>query len=59
LTGILPDFSSGFSSPGGWLWWAQTTINSFNRGNLLFVIGGIILAAVMIGWIIDQVKNPK
>lgn len=59
LTGVLPDFSAGFSQPGGWLWWAQTTINSFNRGNLLFVICGIILAVVVIGYIIDQVKNPR
>lgn len=59
MSSVLPDFYSGFSAPGGWLWWAQTTINSVNRGNLLFVIGGILLAAVIIGWVIDQVKNPR
>jgi hypothetical protein len=59
LDGVLPDFSGGFSDPGGWLYWAQVTINSVNRGNLLFVMGGIILASLLIAWIIDQVKNPR
>lgn len=54
--GILPDFGATI---GQWLFWAQKTVDIVNQGNLLFVVGGILLATLVIGWVIDRVKNPR
>lgn len=54
--GVLPPFSFDESQ---WLFYARKIINIVNQGNLLYVIGGILLAILVLGWMIEQVKNPR
>lgn len=51
----MPDFYSGVDT---WLGLAQQTVASVNRGNLLYMIAGILVASVILEWVINKVKNP-
>lgn len=55
-SGILPDFGGTISQ---WLFYARKTVEMINAGNLLYVVGGILLASLVVSWVIDQVKNPR
>jgi len=55
-SGALPPFSLDVNV---WLFYGRKVIQMINRGNLLFVMGGILMAGLVLGWAIDQVKNPR
>ncbi len=38
---------------------AEDVISLVNRGNLLYIVGGVLVAAMLLSWAIEQVKNPK
>lgn len=52
----LPNFYSGVDQ---WLGVGKDTVDLVNGGNLLYVIAGIGLAGMVLGWAIEQIKNPK
>lgn len=55
-TGIpLPDLYAGVDV---WLGVAEQTVASVNRGNILYMIAGILVAGVILEWVINKVKNP-
>jgi len=48
------------ASPSGqWLGYGKDTVSLINGGNLLYIVGGILSAGMVLSWAIDQVKNPK
>jgi hypothetical protein len=52
----MPNFAATYPI---WLEHARTTIALVDAGNVLWVIGGVGMAGLVLGWAIDQVKNPK
>jgi hypothetical protein len=42
-----------------WLGYGQETINLINGGNVLFIVGAVGMAGLVLAWGIDQVKNPR
>lgn len=42
-----------------WLDFATETVQLVNTGNLLYIVSGILVATMVLGWAIDKVKNPK
>lgn len=54
--GLLPNFAGTIDQ---WLFYARKTVQIINAGNLLYVVGAILLAGIVVGWVIDQVKNPR
>ncbi len=42
-----------------WLGYAMDVVNLVNQGNLLYIVGGIMSAALVLKWAIDQVRNPS
>jgi len=56
LGGILPDFGGGVDT---WLGIGEDTVNLVNRGNLLYIMGGISVAGMVLAWAISEIKNPR
>jgi hypothetical protein len=59
----MPEFGGDLGDPNSpinrWLGHATSTINSVNRGNLLYIVGGVASAGMILTWAIQRVKNPK
>jgi len=55
-SGALPSFGIDVET---WLFYARKIIATINRGNLLYVVGGVLMAALVLGWAISQIKNPR
>jgi len=47
------------SPAGQWLGYGQDTVSLINGGNLLYIVGGILTASMVLAWAIDQVKSPR
>lgn len=59
----MPDFGGDLGDPGSpinrWLGYATSTINSVNTGNLLYIVGAVASAGMVLSWAIRRVRNPK
>jgi len=63
-TGLpVPSFGGSLNDPDSpinmWIGYAEDIIDLINRGNLLYIIGAIMGAGVVLAWAIQQVRNPK
>lgn len=58
LTGydVIPDFGLDHTQ---WLFYARKWVQFINSGNLLWVMGGVLLAVTVLVWALDQLKNPR
>lgn len=54
--GIIPDFGASYND---WLFAARKWIQVINQGNLLYVMGGILMAVLVLRWAVDRLKNPR
>ncbi len=54
--GIVPDFGLDHEQ---WLFAGRKWIQFLNQGNLLYVMGGVLLASLVLKWAIDRIKNPR
>ena len=54
--GSLNDQASAINT---WLGYAEDTVNLVNQGNLLYIVGAILSAGMILGWAINTLKNPK
>jgi len=56
LGAALPDFGGGVDT---WLGIGEDIVNLVNRGNLLYIMGGISVAGMVLAWAISEIKNPR
>lgn len=54
--GIIPDFGLDHEQ---WLFAGRKWLQFLNQGNLLYVMGGVLLAILVLRWAIDRLKNPR
>jgi hypothetical protein len=54
--GSLNDQASAINT---WLGYAEDTVDLVNQGNLLYIVGAILSAGMILGWAINTLKNPK
>lgn len=54
--GMIPDFAVDQAQ---WLFYGRKWLQFMNQGNLLYVMGGVLMAVLVLKWAIDRVKNPR
>lgn len=53
------DLNDQASAINTWLGYAEDTVDLVNQGNLLYIVGAILSAGMILGWAINTLKNPK